>query len=203
MSSLTIPKIFFNSLFWLAFMVVIIAIHYLWGKTPPPPKPSKFFTKHKKRITKIVDVGIICFVLIYSSIMLFFPIAEIFYAVRMPESIRATDLRFAWAAFFLFAIVVSGPSGMFIGILSVFQSNITRIKRIILLIICLLPIVFTVLELLISTQDNPRIVILICLQNSLGSWLVNSPAIITGKHFLPVSWNIMRKLRLVSGDYPG
>jgi hypothetical protein len=43
----------------------------------------------------------------------------------------------------------------------------------------------------------------VCLRCSLCAWIINAPAIIIGRHFLPVSWDILCKLRLVSGDYPG
>ena len=95
---------------------------------------------------------------------------------------------------------------MFIGMLSIFQSNLTKVKRGILLVISILPIMFTVLLLLIDPTEKPEdsySVIELCLGSLAGCWMVNGPAIILGKHFFPACWGIMHKLRLVSGDYLG
>jgi hypothetical protein len=203
MLALTIPKFFFNVWFLSAIMAVIIIIHYFWGKTPPPPKPSKFLTKHKKAINKIMDVCIICVVLVYCLLLMSFPIIQIFDALSAPAPIRATDLQVVLAFFLMELIISSGFSGLFIGFLSVFQSNLTKVKRIILLIISLLPIAFTTLLLLIEPSAKHWSTIKLGLNCTAGCWIINGPAILIGKHFFPVSWNIMRKLRWVSGDYPG
>jgi len=114
--------------------------------------------------------------------------------------------HFAWAALFTMMIICSGFLGVFIGLLSVFQSNLTKVKRIILLVISLLPIIFTILLLLINHTKEPAdswSTIKLGLGASFGCWLINGPAIVIGKHFLPVAWNILCKLRFVSGEYPG
>ena len=203
MASLTIPKIFFNPWFWFALIAIIIAIHYFWGKTPPPPKPSKFYLKHKKSLTKTLDILIISFVLIYWLLMMSFPVRQIVDALSMPHQFRAEILRIAWESLLFKIILCSGWLGFFIGLLSAFHSNLTKVKRIILLIICLLPIVFTTLLLLIEPSGKHWATIKFGLSSLSACWLINGPAIIVGKHFLPVAWTIMRALRLVSGDYPG
>ena len=208
MTSLTIPKIFFNSWFWFALIAIIIAIHYFWGKTPSPPKPSKFLTKHKKIIYKIGDIFLISIVLfgwvpiIYMSTSI--ALKSVFNLSSTLEPLPES-LRFALAFFLMPAIPISGVSAMLIGLLPVFQSNLTKVKRIILLTISLLPIVFAVLLLLTSPIEKPAYtwsVIKLGLGFMLGCWLINGPAIIIGKHFLPVTWTIMRALLWVSGDYP-
>ena len=208
---LTIPKILFNAWFWIGLIAIIAAIHFFWGKTPPPPKPSKFFTKHKKTIHKVMDVCIICFVLVYCLLLMSFPVRQIFGALHAPQPIRAIDLHFALAFFLMNLIIISGFSGFFIGLLSVFLSNLTKVKRIILLIVSLFPLIFTTLLLLITPMIMPteeseqfRIsIIKLGIGSMVGCWLINGPAIIIGKHFFRVSWAILRALRLVSGEYPG
>jgi len=203
---LTIPKIFFNAWFWIGLMAIIAAIHFFWGKTPPPPKPSKFFTKHKKTINKVMDVCIICFVLVYCLLLMSFPVRQIFGALHAPQPIRAIDLHFALAFFLMNLIIISGFSGFFIGLLSVFQSNLTKAKRIILVVISLLPIIFTILLLLINLTREPAdswSIIKLGLGASFSCWLINGPAIIIGKHFIQVACAILRALRLVSEEYPG
>ena len=206
MISLTIPKIFFNAWFWIGLMAIVAAIHFFWGKTPPPPKPSKFFTKHKKTINKVMDVCIICFILAFSLLLMSFPVRQIFGALHAPQPIRAIDLYFELAFVLMNLIIISGFSGFFIGLLSVFQSNLTTVKRIILAFISLLPIIFTILLLLINLTIEPAgswSTIKLGLGASFSCWLFNGPAIIIGKHFIQVTWAILRALRLVSGEYSG
>ena len=209
MISLTIPKFFFDSWFWLILIAIIIAIHYFWGKTPPP-KPSKFFAKQKKTIDKIADIFLISVV-----VLGWIPIIYMFASIGVETILLnrtynveplSESLRFTLALFLIPAIPISGISAGLIGFLSVFQSNITKAKRIILFIISLLPIIFTILLLLINHTEKPEdswLNIKLGLGYLLGCWLINGPAILLGKHFLPVVWAIGRALRLVSGDYPG
>lgn len=209
MVSLTIPKILFNGWFWVGVMAIFIAIHYFWGKTPAPPKPSKFYNKHKKAIYKITDIfltlvilfGWVTIIYISASIALM----PIFNPPYKPEPL-SESLRFALAFFLIPAIPISGISGALIGLLSIFHRNLTKAKRIILFIISLLPITFTILLLFIDYQEKPQdcwLTIRRGVDSLVVCWLINGPAIIIGKHFLPVSWSILRRLRLVSGDYPG
>lgn len=205
MLALTIPTIFFNVWFWFAIMAVIIIIHYFWGKTPRPPKPSKFFAKHKKTINKVMDVCIICFILAFCLLLMSFPVRQIFDALHAPQPIRAIDFHFALASFLMNLIIISGFSGFFIGLLSVFQSNLTKLKRIILVVISLLPIIFTILFLLINQTEKPAYswsTIKLGLGASFNCWIINGPAIIVGKHFVRVAWSALRILKLVSGDFP-
>lgn len=207
----TIPKIFFNSWFWFAIAIpVAITLHLIRKKYPPPfPKVRSFFFKHKKTIHKIADIFLI-------SVVLFqwIPILYMFASIGVKSILLnrtynveplSESLRFALAFFLNHAIHISGISVGLIGLLSVFQSNITKAKRIILLIISLLPIMFTTLLLLTNHIEKPEDIRLI-IKFGLGSlatcWVINGPAIITGKHFFRVSWSLLRKLRLVSGDYP-
>lgn len=189
----------------MAIIAVVAAIHYFWGKTPPPPrKPGKFYLKHKETITKITDIFIILFVLVSCLSLMSFPVVQMFDALfKSPQPRRAIDLHFAWAYLFIMMIVCSGFTAMYIGMLSIFQSNLTKTKRGILLVISILPIMFTVLLLLIDPTEEPWSTVRLGLIFSCNGWVINGPAIILGKHFFPVSWSIMRRLRLVSGDYLG
>ena len=201
MTAVTVPKVFFSMWFWCAVVAVIITINYFWGKPTAPKKPSEFWTKHKKAITRIADIFLICVVLLWIPLLLGSAV-EIFEALSDPEPIRTTSLEFALSVFFLTLICCSGSAGALIGGLSVFQSNLTKTKRIILLVICLLPIALTVLEILIPITENPWQTARLCLYWSLGSWIVNAPAIIMGKHFLVVSLIIFRRLRILADEYP-
>jgi len=192
---LTIPKILFNHWFYLSIIAVIVAIHYFWGKTPPPPKPSHFFIKHKKTIARIGDIFLILCVLFGWKVILgvFNPLSE--------SEIKLESSHYVWWPFLISSIGISGLSGVLLGDLSVFQSNLTKVKRFILLIICLLPTVFTILALLIGHSETYWPIIKLGLIYSFICWINNGPAIIIGRHFFWVAWVVLRKLRLVSGDY--
>ncbi len=203
MVSLTIPDIFSRGWFWLSLMAIIAIIHYFWGKTPTPPKPSKFATKHKKTICKATDILIICLLSVFFLLLVFPAIKQIFNSSSAPPEIRSSAIHFALAAFLIVIIVWCGISGMLIGMLSVFHSNLTKAKRIFLLIICLLPLLFSVIVLLIEPGEEPWVTVALTLICSVNCWIINAPAIFLGKHFFPVAWAIMRKLRWVSGEYQG
>lgn len=208
MLALTIPTIFFKGWFWLSLMAIVIVIHYFWGKTPPPPKPSKFFAKHKKTIYKIANIFLI-FVVSFAWVpIIYFSTAialeSIFNPSPKPEPL-SESLRFALAFLLIGAIPASGTSGALIGLLSVFHSNLTKGKRTILLIASLLPLIFTILLLLINYTEKPedcRSIIRLGLGSLAGCWIINGPAIIVGKHFVRVAWSALRILKLVSGDFP-
>lgn len=204
MAAMAIPKIFYSVWFWYAVMAIIAAIHFFWGKTPPPPKPRNFFTKHKKTINKVTDVCIICFVLVCCFLLLSFSVRQMFDALHAPQSIRAIDLHFALGNFLISFLIISGLSGFYIGLLSVFQSNLTKAKRVILLVISLLPIIFTILVLLINLREpaDSWSIIKIGLAGSFCCWLINGPAIIIGKPLSRVVWAALCALRLASGEYP-
>lgn len=204
---LTIQQIFFKSWFWwLILLSLFVAVYLIRRKyPPPPPKPSKFFIKHKDIIKKITDICIFCFILIGFFIIIYFPFLHIYHAIIAPEAIRVTDIYLVGSIFLINMLIISSCWGVLIGLLSVFHSNLTKVKRIILLIISLLPIMFTTLLLLTNHIEKPediRLIIKLGLGSLAGCWIINGPAIITGKHFFRVSWSLLHKLRLVSGDYP-
>ena len=191
-------------------IALLIPIYFLRSKHQlPPPKTSRFYLKHKKAIYKITDIFLILVILfgwvpiIYMSTSS--ALESIFNRPSKAEPL-SESLRFALAFFLIPAIPISGISGGLIGFLSIFHRNLTKAKRIILFIISLLPITFTTLLLLVNYQEKPQdswLTIKLGLGSLVGCWLINGPAIITGKHFFRVSWALLCKLRLASGDYPG
>lgn len=210
---LTIPKVFFSNIIWFAIIIpLLIAIYLLKRKHPPPPrKPSKFFTKHKESIRKISDACIILLVVL--MLLSFFDISRFFLDepeyhgqrpildVSVQQLIRSTR-QLVRSAFLSVFTMLWGLCAFWIGLLSYFHKDLTKRKRILLLIICLLPAVFTALNLATGPSDIRWDII----KSGLGSltlcWIFNGPAIITGKHFPLVFHNILRKLHLVSGDFP-
>ncbi len=190
MIPLTLPKIFFNIWFWLMLFAVLMAAVYLMkGKTPTALPKTTIFVKHRKLIRKLCDIFLICILLF--NLLLFMCIAipilidNIFKPPSEPE-IRAGHVQAAWFIFLMSAICFSGLSGMLIGLLSVFQSNLTKIKRVILLIIVVLPLASIILALLIDPFEDPSSILKLGLLSSLGCLLINGPAVLAGISFFQI-----------------
>ena len=183
MVSTIIPKILFSQYFWwiIAF-ALIVAFRFARKKGPPPfPGAGKFFKKHEKSTIKICDIFWICTVLFWSSLAFF--MLFIFRKELM----------------FIFSILImwSGTSGFCVGNLSIFHSNITKKKRMILLIVCSLPIVFTILQVLTGYTESYLSSIQLCLYSLLGSWIINMPAVIVGRSFFELLGNMAKKVKLM------
>ena len=202
MSALTIPNIFFEGWIWFAIAIpVSIVLHFLMKKSPHPfPKVGKFCAKHTIGITKILDVLIISLILL-SSLLPLSSVREVFSSLSYPEPIRKTSLQFSWTMLFTSLIFWSGQSGLLVGFISFFNSNLTKTKRIILLIVCLFPIIFTVLLLLIDNALGPWSIVQICLYSSLGSWIINTPLIFIGKNIFHVFGGILQKVKSLFGAH--
>jgi len=201
MVSTIIPRILFSQYFWwiIAF-VLIVAFYFARRKSPPPfPRTGKFFEKHKKNITKIMDIFWIFTILLlafYSYFMLNIFRTD-FSILLESEPFRIMSLQSKRMFLFSILIIWSGISGFFVGFLSVFQSNITKIKRIILLIVCLLPIVFTIIQVLTGYTESLWSTVQLCLLCSAGCWIMNMPAVLVGKSFSELMENIHKKVKLM------
>lgn len=192
-----IPEILYKDWFWLPIAVGLTVIIYFARRKGPPPFPGvgKFFAKHKRAITRITDIFWICLVLFFLAFLLLLPLRILFESLSDPEPIRTMSLQFACSFLFLSLTVWSAFSGLAIGSLSVFQSNLTKTKRIVLLVVCLLPVTFTVLEVLTGIPETRWATVQLGLYLSAWSWIVNAPAIITGKPFSVVLSDIGRKIK--------
>ena len=104
---------------------------------------------------------------------------------------------------FILLTVWTGASGFWIGLLSIFQLDLTKIKRIIILIVCLLPIIFTILHVLNDFTESRWLAIQICVYSSALSWIVNMPAVITGKSFSELLGNMVKKVKLMFSRHAG
>ncbi|MHC4154804.1 MAG: hypothetical protein ACYST6_07775 [Planctomycetota bacterium] len=202
MAALIIPKILYKSWFWLLLAVALIAIHFFWGKAPAPAKPSSFSIIHKKKMRRMMDVYVLCFLVFWYVLLMPPAVIDIYYFLSAPGRIQAADIRLAAELSLTKMIVFSGLSGVLIGFLSVFQTTITTVKRVILLGICLLPMSLAVLQLMIEPSLGLWATIKTGLHHSFSCWMINGPAIILGKPLLEVAWRILCKLRLASGECP-
>ena len=191
-----IPKILYSSWFYFCLMVIIIFINYFWGKPLPAKKPSVFFTKHNKLIARIIDISIICLIIFLNLSMLIFQVKS-FFGISQYQK----DLKFELSFLFISLIISSGWTVIMVGMLSVFQKNIIKYKRILLFLICLLPVLFTILAVLNEPEESHPTTIKLGLSFLISCFLINSPAIILGIGFFRFCWLVLNKLHLISGEY--
>lgn len=201
MLSTIIPEILFSQYFWWIIAFVLIVAFYIAKKQEPPPFPGagRFFKKHEKVITKINDFFWICTVLFWSALAYFmlFTFRKDLSVPLEAEPFRTMSLQ--TDRMFLFSILImwSGTSGFCVGNLSIFHLNITKIKRIILLIVCLLPIAFTILWVFSGATKSLWSTAQLCLLSSAGSWIINMPAVLVGRSFYELLRNMVKKMKLM------
>jgi hypothetical protein len=195
---LTLPKIFFNIWFWLMiFAVLMTAVYFAKGKIPSPPPKATIFVKHRKFIRKLCDMFLICILLFNLLLFMYIAIPILINNIFKSPSeyeIQAGSVEARWFILLMFAICISGLSGMLLGLLSVFQSNLTNLKRAILLIIVVLPLASTILALRIDPYEDPWSILKLGLLSSLGCWLVNGPAVLAGISFFQIINAFVTKL---------
>lgn len=204
MVSSVIPESLYHYRFSLIAAFVLLAVIYFTRKKSPPPflGAGKFLKKHVRIIIKISNILCICMVLLWSYILLPFVWSD-FQDPIESESAQTFIQKLCFMFTFMFLICWSGISGFFVGLLSVFQSNITKTKRIILLIVCLLPIVFTIIHMLTDITENHWSTIQLCLYWSAGSWFINMPAVLVGRSFSELLGDILKKLKLMPSHHAG
>jgi len=202
MLSTIFPKILFSQYFWWIIAFVLLVAFYFVRKKSPPPFPGastsirKFCEKHEKRISKITNILAICMVLLWSYILLPFVWDDIRNPIES-DSTQTFIQKLALMSTFILLTVWTGVSGFWIGLLSIFQVNLTKIKRIIILIVCLLPIIFTILHVLNDFTESRWLAIQICVYCSALSWIINMPAVLTGKSFSELLGNMVKKVQLM------
>ncbi len=199
-------KILFNIWFYLGLVAAIITINYFWGKPFVVSKPGKFFSKHEETIRKVLDIIIICLIIfisltmIYSIEMFLESLIDFNENQTSDRTFESSILPFELSILLISLIWYSGIAGFFTGLLSVFQKNIKKTKRIILLIISILPIFFTISLLIIWPNENRWSTIQFGFTPSIFCWFINGPAIILGQPWIKFWFSVMRRLRIVSGE---
>ncbi len=202
--SAVITEILYKHQFWWGTWLVLAVVIYLARRRSPAPFPKvgKFFAKHKADIAKTIDIFVVCVVLLWSYLLLYV-VRKDFCVLSESEPIRTMSLRLDWMFLFSLLIIWSGISGFSVGFLSIFQSNLTKVKRTILLTVCLLPIVFTavfaILQMSGDTKESTWMIVQLCIYCSAGSWIINMPAVLVGKDFFKFSGDILQKVRLMFG----
>ncbi len=199
-----IPNLFFNAWFWVSIAGVFIALYYFFNKQSLPRKPGKFFIKHKKRIRLISDIFLILILIFSWSMTFYFSIST---NRGLPKDLPQTSefIRLPLEVFLIMSIFQWGWTVLCIGSLSYFYLNLTKAKRLILLVLSLMPIVLTALLLVLIPPEKPDdlwLTLRIGLLSLTWCWLFNGPAIIAGKHIFYLAWYISRALRITSSEHP-
>jgi hypothetical protein len=162
---------------------------------PTRPESDLFIT----RTIRLVSLGIF---LLGMIVLVIYPSAlEFSRALARDGFRRQIDLRFAWVSFLGGMAMAFASGGAIIGIFPVFQKNITKFKRIILLILCLLPLAFFLASQGVGSSELGWRVVRTGIFFCVPGWVVNGPAILTGRPFLQVIWRVMCALHLTSRDY--
>jgi hypothetical protein len=205
MPATTTPQIFFQQWFWWLILLGLLILLYLARsrrRYPPPfPGAGAFFTKHRRVIVRATDLCAVVVVLLLGGFLLSFPVRDMVEALSKPQPLQAMELRFAWSFGLMTMIFWSGQAAFLIGLLSPFHSNLTRRKRIFLLLLCLLPVVLTALVLATGFAGARWSTIQLGAVACFPGWFVNAPAILWGQPIVHTVWRIMRELRLTSSDY--
>jgi hypothetical protein len=174
MTAWSIPQIFFQGWSWLAIMAgLCVALHY----------------------------ALIGRVLLYSAIL--FDAIHQFHSARAVAPESAEIQTSMGLSSFVIMVVWSGLTGAAIGFLSFFQSGLTRLKRIVLLNLCLLLVFLATMVFLAGPGGDWRSIVQLGAMSSVANWVVNGPGVLTGQPLPEVLWRIMCRLRLASGDLPG
>ena len=85
--------------------------------------------------------------------------------------------------------------GVFIISFSLFSK--TKFKRILLLILCLLPIALALFTLIIEPQLNNWLIIRFAIISSLPCWIVNCPVILTGENLWQMATKLLLRMHLL------
>ena len=203
--------IFRQSWFWLllggsVFLIAVILNRFSAKKgVPPHQRMSPISKKNEKLISRVTDVFMICILVLVFALVIFISFTHLYdnnlYDKHQPEIIRA-----ALADLSTILILCSGISAVLVGLLSPFQQNLRKSKRIFLLIICILPALFTLFALLVEPSGFSRRIIKLCLFSLLPWLFFNGPAIILGKSYIefiaPLTNRLNRFIWLMDTENP-
>jgi hypothetical protein len=206
MAAWSVSQVFSKEWFWLATVAGLLVVLYFMRKRYPQPFPGvgEFLSRRREAVMETVttaaDVLVIGTVLL-CGIFLVYTLREdlrVWSAPSKPPAIRAMAIQILLVDM----IVWSGITGLLIGALSFFKSKITRLKRAVLLILCLFPLLFTLPALLIDRLGNPWLMIELGLIFSAPGWIENGSTVLIGQPLPDIIWRAMRRFHLVSGDLP-
>ncbi|MBN1358952.1 MAG: hypothetical protein JW993_00085 [Sedimentisphaerales bacterium] len=191
----SVPRILFSDWLWWAILAVVLALAFLLRKRYPRPSPeiSNFLVRHRGTIARVIDIALIIAVLFWSPLL--FDAIRGFRQARAGATEPPLSLAQALSMSLVMVAVWSGFVAPFLGCLSVFRFRITTPKRIVLLILCLLPMIFATVALLFSPVEDRRPVAQLGALVCVPTWIANGSRALTGRPLVEVIRRIIPKLR--------
>ena len=152
-------------------------------------KQSSFFSKHGKIISWIGNIFLFFWIGLWFYLSMSIPSQSLSKLLREGQTVSGLNMLMALSTCLLGMTTFIGIAGATLGFMSFFQYHITKTKRIVLLIVCLLPIILASVNLIIHHQLGPYSIddwsiIKLGLLYSSMAWIVNSTTIILGKHIM-------------------
>ena len=192
--------------FWyiLAGAVFVVVNIILWihqrrckAKGIKPYPPSDRFKKHEKRISRWLDGFIVSYIVVFA--VLYGSMLSIINRPILPEipseyTQRETHLLITVDLLLLFIYFDSAV--LMASLLSPFHKNITITKRIILFIMCCVPLVIGILFWIYDDRHNHTYYIKLLLGGLFPVLFINWPPILLGKPFIEVFPRLIRKIPL-------
>ena len=138
---------------------------------------------------------LIIFILYLLYLTMYSPVHFLFRLLKADQPINNFIVRGIFTLFFLSLMEFTGIAGILIGMLSFFQTGITKAKRIILTIICFLPLLFTIAWTLVKPEPENHSLYIIKLgfRYCAGCWLINGCTILFGKHIGALAITLISK----------
>ena len=190
--------------FWNTFAItVFIAINIiLWfhlrrckAKGAKPKPAFQGLQKHEKQIAKWSDIFIISIVLLGA----FFYFSILFVINNnMPTDIpdEHSNARLSLSVNSLFLFIYFSIAVTLTSLLSPFHKNITIKKRLTLIAMCSVPLIFGVLYCAFDSNQNVYLRIKLLTSVLLPVLLINGPPILLGRTFFEFSQRLFRKIPL-------
>ncbi len=162
-------------------------------------KQPSFFSRHSKVISRIGNLFLLSWIGFWFYLEMLIPVHSLSQLLREGQPVNSSQVCMTLSIWLVGMTVFIGIAGASIGFMSFFQYQITRTKRIVLLIICLLPFALTGANLAIHaklglSRSDQWLIIKLGLLFSFVAWLFNGTTIIFGKHFLTFAGIAANKL---------
>ena len=161
-------------------------------------KKHSFVAKHNKTISFVGNIFLLIAIVVVFYLKFKIPLKSNFNYLKRSNSINIQRLLSVTQSLLGAITGFIGMSGSFAGFFTFFRYDITKTKRIILLIICLIPIILTAINLLICPylgrwSVESDLLLKLGIQSFLSVFLINGATIILGKHIMTIGYDLTRK----------